>query len=324
MTGLVSVIIPVYNAEKSIEMTLNSVLNQTYSNLEILIVDDGSTDSTTQIINAYSDPRIVYIFQQNQGPASAKNTGIKHASGEWVMFVDSDDSIKNNAIEKLYYFAMKNDGDLIVYSYSRTNQYEEVLDAIDVSSTKIDEMFTAAWNKFYKKSVIKSLRFPEKTYFEDVAFSAMAATVAHNILAVNEYFYFYKQHSNSITKQNWLPKRHEDIITDFEYMFSFFSKNNIVVSSDQEREIRNVVNRSLFSHIYQIAVSKNDNTLKNQSIVALMDYQKRINGQHTVHYSANKILHFKDKILVSLAKLKLYRLVKIIGDFSNIVRGKSV
>lgn len=320
MKELISVIIPVFNAEKSIKQTLISILNQTYDNLEILVIDDGSTDRTAGIIKAIKDPRIVYIFQHNQGPASAKNTGIKKFSGEWLIFVDADDLIEKSAIEKLHSFATKKKSDLVIYSYARINKENEVIDKVNVSSIHIDEMFTAVWNKFYKKSIFNDLYFPEGTYFEDVSFSAMAATIAHNIVAMDEYFYLYKQHENSLTKKNWLPVRHEDIIKDFDYMYVFFHQKNILLSSDQKYEIRNLINKVLFSHIYQIAVSKNGMSLKNKTIVKLIKYQEIINNGYTITYSTSKVLNVKNKMLILLAKLRLYFLIKIIGSFSNKMR----
>lgn len=322
MTDLISVIVPVYNAEKSIALTLNSILNQTYNNLEILIIDDGSTDNTAKVIESIKDPRIVYVLQANQGPACAKNKGIQKASGSWTIFVDADDLIEERAIETLHAFAVEKKSDLVVYSYSRVNSEHKLIDRVNVSNTQIDKMFTAAWNKFYKTIIVKKLKFPENTYFEDVAFSAMATLAASNISSLNEYLYLYTQHTNSLTKQNWLPVRHEDIIADFEYMFNFFNENKILLSRERDKEIKILINNVIFSHVYQIAISKNKFVLKKESINKLMRYQLHVNQGDKILYTTNKILDFKDKILMFFARYKMYFFVKVVGSFSNKLRGK--
>jgi glycosyltransferase involved in cell wall biosynthesis len=108
MNNLISVIIPTYNRENFIKETIDSVLNQTYKNIEILIVDDGSTDNTREIIESINDPRIIYIYQDNTGASASRNTGIKNAKGEYVAFLDSDDSWLPDKLEKQIKFIQNN------------------------------------------------------------------------------------------------------------------------------------------------------------------------------------------------------------------------
>ncbi len=115
MNPLVSVIIPVYNSERYIERSIGSVLRQTYSNIEIIIVDDGSKDSTAQIVKGIGDPRIVYIYQENRSQGPARNNAISHAHGEFVTFLDSDDIYSPVKVEKELHFLQSNKQYDVVY-----------------------------------------------------------------------------------------------------------------------------------------------------------------------------------------------------------------
>ena len=118
----ISVIIPVYNVEKFIEQSIKSVLNQTYKNLEIILVDDGSTDSSGSICDEYSkkDKRIKVIHQDNKGLSGARNSGLDIATGKYIMFLDSDDYFENNSCEILYSEIEKKQADYVIGNYIHT------------------------------------------------------------------------------------------------------------------------------------------------------------------------------------------------------------
>lgn len=206
MKDLVSIIVPVYNAEKYISDTIISAQEQTYLNIEILIIDDGSTDKTKSIVNvlAKSDSRIKYIYQSNKGPAETKNLGIEQFNGEYAIFLDSDDLLEKNAVETLLLIAETQFADLIIFSFDKFNDLYENMESRNSSSKKINKMFTAVWNKMYHKSILKQLKFPEKTIFEDVAFSAMAALLSKKMATVHSehHLYHYRQREQSLTKKN--------------------------------------------------------------------------------------------------------------------------
>ena len=126
MKDLVSIIVPVYNAEEYISDTIISAQEQTYLNIEILIIDDGSTDKTKSIVNvlAQSDSRIKYIYQSNKGPAETKNLGIEQFNGEYAIFLDSDDLLEKNAVETLLLIAETQFADLIIFSFDKFNSSE--------------------------------------------------------------------------------------------------------------------------------------------------------------------------------------------------------
>lgn len=125
----VSVIVPIYNVEKYLVRCIQSILSQTYSNLEIILVDDGSRDNSPQICDqlAVQEPRIKVIHQENQGQGYARNTGLKHATGEFVIFVDSDDYIGEEHVEKLYESMIKTNADIAVGFYIAVNEKGEII-----------------------------------------------------------------------------------------------------------------------------------------------------------------------------------------------------
>ena len=181
MTEKVSVIVPVYNVEKYLRQCLDSILQQTYQNLEILIINDGSTDGSDAICREYleKDERISYFAKENTGISDTRNVGIRQATGEYVTFVDSDDWIEKTYIEELYdklitYHAdivatnyyLFNDAESLFYFFMGEQDYYERLytpvQLIDgLYETKFNKSFAllSAWGKLYKRSLFDELRF---------------------------------------------------------------------------------------------------------------------------------------------------------------------
>lgn len=121
--GLVTIVLPIYNVEKYLNRCINSIVNQTYKNLEIILVDDGSPDKCPEMCDEWEkkDTRIKVIHKQNEGLGMARNTGIENATGDYICFFDSDDYLELTAIEKLYKLAEKTDPDIVTYGYSKVN-----------------------------------------------------------------------------------------------------------------------------------------------------------------------------------------------------------
>ena len=121
--GLVTIVLPIYNVEKYLNRCINSIVNQTYKNLEIILVDDGSPDKCSQMCDEWEkkDTRIKVVHKQNEGLGMARNTGIENATGDYICFFDSDDYLELTAIEKLYKLAKKTDSDIVTYGYSKVD-----------------------------------------------------------------------------------------------------------------------------------------------------------------------------------------------------------
>ncbi|MCI1690195.1 MAG: glycosyltransferase family 2 protein [Leuconostoc mesenteroides] len=322
---VISIIVPVYNGEKYIRDTIISAQEQTYQNIEILIIDDGSTDKTNSIINvlAENDPRIKYIYQSNKGPAETKNLGIDLFNGEYAIFLDSDDLLEKNAVEKMLLSARTQHADLIIFSFDKFNDLYENMGSRNASSKKINKMFTAVWNKMYHKSILKRLRFPEKTIFEDVAFSAMATLLSKKmaIIPPEIYLYHYRQRAQSLTKKNFDVIQQLDIVTDFEEMFNFIKKNNIELSIEQVCEIDRLINTQIFSHSLLVAKADEKSIKKNMVIKKLIDFQKK-KVKNIWSYDENLFLNSKQIFLMFLLKNNFLNLALSLAKVSNFVRGR--
>lgn len=202
----VSVIIPVYNTEDYLKECLSSVLNQTFDDFEVICVNDGSTDSSLQILESYCDSGIKIIDQENRGLGAARNAALKQCNGEYVLFLDSDDYLDENALQELYQLASQKSLDLLMYKLinfnnetlkqSKYRYFEmEFLDEIvgdnvfnwhDVKD-RIFDMAVTAPAKLFKRDLIKDLKFPENLIFEDTPFF-------YNVIFRAQRVYFYDNH----------------------------------------------------------------------------------------------------------------------------------
>lgn len=211
----ISVIIPVYNVENYLKKCLDSITNQTLEDMEIICIDDGSTDSSPDILKEYSkkDKRIKIITKENEGQATARNLGIKEAKGEYIAFIDSDDFIEPEMLEKLYTKAKDNNLDIAMCKIATyDNQTKEIKDNVwyymlgvfrdfemDIFSHKDTKEFTCnisvtPYNKIYKTSLLKenSILFPEGLIFEDEKFFFDTYLRAKRVSIVDEFLYYYR------------------------------------------------------------------------------------------------------------------------------------
>lgn len=215
----VSIIIPVYNAEEYLSFSLNSILNQDFQSLEILCVNDGSTDASSQILNEYRarDERIIIIDQENSGGSAARNAGLKRARGKYVMFLDADDIYAKNIISRAYNRAVKTGADIVLYNFarfvgkpSRLSVTSKITPESDIEfftkENYADRFFndfaTITWNKLIKKDVItkNGITFDVKlSHNHDVDFSIRLMLGAESYSWLNEVGYYYRSNDNGIT-----------------------------------------------------------------------------------------------------------------------------
>lgn len=206
----ISVIVPIYNAEKYLNKCVDSLINQTKKELEFILVNDGSTDKTEEIIKSYKDSRIKYFKNKNQGIGKTRNFGIEKATGKYIMFLDSDDYLKNNACEILYKSVEKTDADLAICDFYKIydSGVEEKIKLLSFKPTTlrktpslVNEINLAPWNKLYKKELItkNKIKFVENLKYEDAPFVIEAFSKAGKIIKVDEYLNYYLIHGNSET-----------------------------------------------------------------------------------------------------------------------------
>lgn len=220
MSTLVSIIIPVYNLEDYIENCLNSVVNQTYRELEILCIDDGSTDNSAEKIKAFAekDPRVKYLYQENAGVSAARNKGLDEATGEYVMFVDGDDYIHFQTVEILLKEITQSGYDMVCAKYIFTSILNEKMVPIneynvfnikisDAFCNSTDYIYKTVWGKLIKTSVAKKVRFPVGiSNGEDRYYMIMLFENEIRIKSIDVVLYFYFNRENSATSSTFKIK----------------------------------------------------------------------------------------------------------------------
>ena len=219
MEPLVSVIIPVYNVLPYLREALDSVINQTYKNLEILVVDDGSTDGSGDVCDEYlSDHRVIVIHQENRGLSGARNTALDRMTGEYVAFLDSDDTFMPEMIEKMLEAMIRNRTDISICEYitcyARKSIYsnmsrrarrgsfykENVLTNKEALNLLIvDKISWTVWNKIYKRHIWENTRFPEGENYEDMQVMCQIFGCCQKVLIIPESLVLYRKRPASIT-----------------------------------------------------------------------------------------------------------------------------
>jgi len=265
----ISVIVPIYNAEKYMDKCIASVLNQTHKNLELLLINDGSADNSQARCLEYADKdsRVRVINQDNAGPAKARNRGINEATGEFLFFVDSDDWVEQNAIEKMLeviddkidivqcrsrkmYDDGHEDTDIWKESTLRMNSYDAMKDYL-WSDYPIIRF--AVWGKLIRKSITEGLTFPDIKHGEDVVFNAYLIDKAAEIIYIPDILYNFAVRENSISHTMILEERIKDsLIRDENITKLIFSKK--VYKPFYNRvywgRIMNIFNRSCQAYKY--------------------------------------------------------------------------
>ena len=206
---LVTVILPVYNVEKYLKKGIESVLSQTYRGLEVILVDDGSTDSSGTICDEYAqiDSRVHVIHKENGGLASARNVGIRGASGQYIAYVDSDDWVEPAFVERLLNVCIENSAEMSIcryrdaYDEEIAKHEEEDFQMVWTGKDAVRHRFldedkyrisTSACNKFFKRELIADISFPEGKYYEDIVYGVQAMLNAKKVVYVNKALYNYR------------------------------------------------------------------------------------------------------------------------------------
>lgn len=235
---LISVIVPVYNVERYLDKCIDSICSQTYRNLEIILCDDGSTDTSGSICDAWAekDGRIHVIHKENGGLSDARNAGIDIASGSWLMFVDSDDFITPDTIERMYLSAWEKDCEIAVcnivriYDDGTTEPFYapshalSVLDGLQRFETLKQP---SACNKLFRADLFRDVRFPKGKYYEDTFVYHVLAHRAGKIVLTGHDGYYYLSRRESILGQPTYTDRYFDMLEAVHHRVSYLLENQV-------------------------------------------------------------------------------------------------
>jgi glycosyltransferase involved in cell wall biosynthesis len=225
----ISVVIPIYNVEKYLEKCLISIVNQTYSNIQIILVNDGSTDTSLTICENYEkvDSRIMIINKNNGGLSSARNVGIKHSTGDFITFIDSDDYISKNYIMNLLKTMHHTNSDIaisnfaLVYETVKQSEERENLNNTYIkynAEEALKELFlqkkfdNSAWGKLYKIELFENISYPEGKLYEDLPITYRLIMKSESIGYTNTNDYFYLQRNNSIQNMKFNEQKLDVIL----------------------------------------------------------------------------------------------------------------
>ncbi|MCI8949845.1 MAG: glycosyltransferase [Lachnospiraceae bacterium] len=244
---LISVIVPVYNVERYIRKCLDSILGQTYSNIEVICVDDCSTDFSGRICDEYAEKhsRLKVIHKrENGGLSEARNTGMDFAKGVYISFIDSDDWVDQTFIECLYEGIKQNHADMAQCSYANvTNDCfplhkdpllddnkvltgkQALMELYSESSVYASVVYTVVWNKLYKRELVSGLKFPEGRMYEDQFFTYKCFQHAKKICVISEKLYCYRESGNSITRRGYSIHFQDEIVAHEEQIRYFKQKD---------------------------------------------------------------------------------------------------
>lgn len=265
---LISIIVPCYNVEKYAERCIDSLINQTYSNIEIILVNDGSTDNTLNILKKMKnkDDRIVLIDQANAGLSGARNTGLINSNGNIVSFVDSDDFVDKFFIEKLYINMTINSADISACDYIYIDENNNIWNNVKKKKEKIysniealKDMFTGkqlievmTWNKLYKKSLFidNNIEFPVGKLHEDNFTTYKLFYHSNKISLITDKLYYYLQRSNSIMGKKFNEKR-LDILISIDETRKFLIDNNCKSMLKYYETYKILVELNLITNMYR-------------------------------------------------------------------------
>ena len=275
--GLISIIVPVYNVEKYLRKCIESIINQTYENLEIILIDDGSTDESGEICDEVKnkDKRIIVIHKKNGGLSDARNVGIDNANGKYITFIDSDDYVEKNYIELLYNTISQYDADMSIVShrviYEKNNIDKSTGKVFCATKQEILKMLlydngidTSAWGKLYKETLFKDVKFPVGRLFEDSATIYKLIDKSEKIAVCSKPVYNYIIRNNSISNEKFSEKK-LDLILSTEEMTNYIKNKYPELEKACDRRLM----YAYLSTLTQLAKSK----VKNKKMQRkLMEY----------------------------------------------------
>lgn len=347
----ISIIVPVYNVEKYIPTCLDSIINQTHKNLEIICVNDGSTDNSLIILRRYAeaDNRVNVINKENEGVSKARNVALEKATGEYILFVDGDDWIELDTVESALQSALQNDADIVMWSYIREFNHQSKPKKIfendmlvfqkDEVKTKLHRRFVGlldeelakpenadalspCWMKFYSSRILKDNQIffrdiREIGTYEDGLFNLEVFYYVNKVVYIDKYFYHYRKTNSESVTSEYKKDLYEKWQNLFDIMAGYIDKHNL--SDDYKKALQNRIALSIIGLGLNILSSDMSVFKKNSEINRIISNEKY---RSACEQLCTKYFPFHWKLFFFCAKNKLVTILYFLLLSINMVRGK--
>lgn len=325
--ALISIVVPVYNVEKYLKKCIDSLVSQTLNDIEIILVDDGSEDSSGKICDEYAnrDNRIRVIHKKNGGLSDARNAGIQEATGEYIGFIDSDDWVTRDMYRSLYDVAINNDADIVqcnfikVFSNNEPTYHDnkdiEIYEGINILENLLQKKYietTVVWNKIYKRDLFEDIRYPVNKIHEDEFTTYKLLYKSKKLVDINETMVFYRQRQGSIMGSQFNVKR-LDIIEALDERIDFFKHLKKYNLYEMTEAILCTTLRGLYVMSYNSQIENKEEIIK---------YIRKKITKNYKNFLSNKYLRYRDKVLITIAIInpsilcKIYTKRKAINKYS--------
>lgn len=294
----ISIIVPIYNSEKYLKRCLDSIVKQTYNNLEIILVDDGSNDNSLRIMKEYQtrDKRIKLIEKSNTGVSSSRNVGLINSTGKYITFIDSDDTIDIYYLERVMKCFLDPEIDIVCTNYNydyngKIKQNRSFISKKMSNTIALDPMsdyyITSVWGKVFKSKIIKTLKFDEKIFYsEDTLFYTEALLRAKYVFFLNEFLYNYFVNCNGAMQNKNLRKYSTDLVAR-KKIFDIYQTSNL-----SKKLINGAKIYLLHSYVNIVFLAKK------QGDDLQLDFDKSIvlNWQLVLFFLISRFIRIRDKI----------------------------
>lgn len=326
----ISLIVPIYNVEKYLNRCVDSIIRQTYSEIEIILINDGSTDNCLEICNKYKkqDKRIIVVDKENGGLSDARNAGIEIATGKYIMFIDSDDWIDSNMVNRLYSLISKKDACIAQCDFARVYNDENIYFNNENINIKVMDSKEAmisiyknngvksivTWNKIYKKELFNTIRFPKGKIHEDEFTTYKLFDKCKKIIDTDEVMYYYRQRDGSIMKSEFSIKRLDVIEAIKERIKYFENKGYKELKLLAENQLQSLL-RSFYTTIYNSTIENKELYLNKIVKEIRKNYFKFISNRHVSK---------KSKILITIISINDGLYYKIYKFKNNISRKEKI
>lgn len=267
----VSIIVPIYNVEMYIGKCLETLVNQTLKDIEIILVNDGSKDGSAEIAKKYLKKypeKIIYLEKENGGLSDSRNYGLPHAKGEYIAFLDSDDYVEENMYEEMYELAKKEDSDMVQcnFYWEYPDKNKKKIGELRQYSNKKEMLVKTrveAWNKLIKREILEQnpeIKFPKGLRYEDVEFTYKLVPYVEKVSILNKPFIHYIQRGNSIS--NTQNERTKEIFDVLDNVIKYYKEKNLY--EEYEKQLEYVYVKTVFCRSLLRMVKIQDKNIKSQ------------------------------------------------------------